>query len=196
MIALFNKVGVRHILIISILIVGFVSLALPQTFPSSSAKPQITRPSVKPSRGEPGDTYLFLSTYNDPDNIPPDFIQLVIDNKRHNLTPVSLKDDDYTDGKDYMIKLKLSEGLHLYYFEAANMNGSATSSAATIHIEDESEFTHLDVAYSLLIATVIILIPLLYGLYQLRKLTRILATKSNTDNHPRSKTRIKKDPKI
>lgn len=140
----------------------------------AAAEPELSRYSVTPRAGEPDDTFVFLVTYNDPENTPPEYIWLKIDNKKYTLTPVNTDDNNYTDGKDYMGKTKLSEGIHIYYFEASDGNNSINTLAFTLDVKSEDEFAHLDVVYAILFATFIILIPIIYGAYQFRKLVRNL----------------------
>jgi hypothetical protein len=138
---------------------------------TATAAPGIKRPSVNSSTGEPDDTFLFMMTYNSSENLAPEYVRLVVNGNTHELTTVNIDDTNYIDGKDYMYKLKLSEGLHVYYFEASDGKYNTTSVASTLRVKPKDEFQHLDVAYSLLIATVIIIIPVCYGIYLLKKLT-------------------------
>jgi hypothetical protein len=125
---------------------------------------------VTPRTGEPDDELLFLITYIDTENKAPEYVRLVVDNKKYEMEQVNPTDLNFSDGKNYKTKIKLAEGTHIFYFEASNGQESTSSLAATLQIKPENQFTHLDVAYSLLIATVLILIPMIYGLYQLKKL--------------------------
>ena len=169
---------IRFILVLKLsLFLG--GLLIISVLPSAAAANALTlsRPSVTPRSGEPDDNYMFLVTYTDSDNTPPEKIQLVVDNLNYDLTPVNVEDDNYIDGKDYMIEIKLSEGLHLFYFKASNNNQSTTTLASPIMIEKTETFTHLDVAYGILIATIIILIPLIYGLYLMKQIATSIKKK-------------------
>jgi hypothetical protein len=134
---------------------------------------------VTPTVGSPDDTYVFLVTYRDSENIPPKYIHLVIDNKISDLAAVSSADDNYTDGKDYMTRLKLKEGTYVYYYETSNGKENITTTAATIRVRTTSEYTHMDVVYGLLVTTVIVLIPICYVIILLRKIVKL---KSKTVN--------------
>jgi hypothetical protein len=92
---------------------------------------------------------------------------------------VTLEDNNYTNGRDYMIRLKLDEGIHVFYYTASNGTATTVSASLTIQIEEENLFTHLDVAYSVIFATVVIIIPIIYGLTQLRRLARTLEKVAN-----------------
>ena len=152
------------------LLICMVGLILPLIVTQCSASPSISRYSVTPRYGSPDDEFLFLVTYTNTENKAPESIYLVIDNKNYDLIPVSDEDLNYTDGKDYTVKKKISEGTHIFYFEASDGNETASSRANTIVVKTKDQFTHLDVAYSLLVATFIVLIPLIYGIYQLKKI--------------------------
>jgi hypothetical protein len=131
---------------------------------------------VTPRSGTPDDTFLFLVTYSDSKNTPPEYVKLIVGDKEYTLTPVNSDDDNYTDGKDYMVRTKLPKGTHIYYFQASDGNTVETSSATTIQIVENDPYTHLDVAYSLLFATFILLIPICYGLYLLKKIAKSMET--------------------
>ena len=154
----------------------------------------IPRGSVTPTVGSPDDTYVFLVTYRDSENIPPKYIHLVIDDEIYDLAAVSSADDNYTDGKDYMTKLKLKEGTYVYYYETSNGRENITTTAATIRVRTTSEYTHMDVVYGLLVTTVIVLIPFSYAIYLLRKIVK-LKTKTVNGMHQQEtihKGKIKK----
>ena len=167
MLYVINRFKIVIFIIVSILILILPSIS----FSSVLGAPEIAGYSVTPRSGEPDDEFLFLVSYNNANNEAPKYIRLVVDDRRYELNAVNLGDNVYSDGKDYMIKTKLSKGTHIYYFEAADSEGNTSSSATTIQIKEQDEFTHLDVAYSLLIATVIVIIPVVYGIVLLRRLT-------------------------
>ena len=137
----------------------------------------ISRQSVTPRSGTPDDTFLFLVTYSDSKNTPAEYVQLIVGDNEYTLSPVNTDDDNYTDGKDYMVRTKLPKGTHIFYFQASNGTTVETSSASTIQIAEKDEFTHLDVAYSLLLATLILLIPICYGLYLMKKIANNMKKK-------------------
>jgi hypothetical protein len=159
------------------------------TFPSVSAAsaPTHSRSSVTPRSGEPDINYLFLVTYSDPENAPPEYVQLVIDDKKYDLSPINDKDDNYTDGKDFKIKVKLSEGIHLYHFEASNGEQATNTLVSPIQIKKADPFTHLDVTYSVLIATIMLLIPLIYGLHLMKRIADNLSGNREAKVHKKNK---------
>ena len=161
---------IRHFIPLSMLII-ITGIIISCTPAPVSGSPEISRFSVTPRSGAPDDEFVFLVTYNSLENKPPDYIQLVTDHKRFDLTPVNAQDNNFSDGKEYIVKRKFSEGIHIYYFEASDGNQSTSSMATTLAVEAKNEFTHLDVAYSLLFATFLIIIPVIYGIYQLRRLS-------------------------
>jgi hypothetical protein len=162
----------------SILIILILILILFQ-LPIVSGTASFTRITVTPRGGGPDETYLFLTTYRDTENQEPSYVRLVIDDQSYDLVPVTLEDNNYTNGRDYMIRLKLDEGIHVFYYTASNGTATTVSASLTIQIEEENLFTHLDVAYSVIFATVVIIIPIIYGLTQLRRLARTLEKVAN-----------------
>ena len=161
-------------LISSILILVLVSNIV-SSAPTLSYLDRIT---ARSKSNYPEDEFVFLVTYVSPKNKPPLEIKLVIDNNKYDLLPENTLDLNYTDGKDYTIRLTLNEGVHLYHIEVSDDNGSYSSLANTVvvrsPVQDNQEYTHLDVAYSVIAATIIILIPMIYGLYQMKRLSNNL----------------------
>jgi mannitol-specific phosphotransferase system IIBC component len=108
----------------------------------------------------------------------------VVDADIYEMSPLN-NDDNYTDGKDYFIKLKLSKGTHVFYFQISNGAHSVNSLASTIVVEElseQSDFTHLDVVLGILVATAIFLVPLIYGTNQIRKLEQNLNKLANSNS--------------
>ena len=99
----------------------------------------------------------------------------MVDETLYDLQPLNPQDLNYSDGKSYFIRLELSKGIHIFYFEASNGNSTTYSKASTLIVNEKaSEYTHLDIAYSIVFATIIILIVVILGVYQLKKITRAL----------------------
>ena len=153
-----------------VLVILMVGVILISTLGHVAGGPELTRILLTPRSGTPDDTYMFIVTYKSAENKAPEYVQLVIGDKRYDLAALNEEDLNYTDGKDYIIKVKVSEGTHLYYLETSDGNQTTSSLANTLIVKAENQFTHLDVAYSVLFATFIILIPIIYGLYLLKKL--------------------------
>ena len=135
---------------------------------------EISRYFANPWSGKPGETFMFVMTYTNSENRAPDYVQVVVDGIEHDLTPVNPEQDNYTVGKDYMVRLKLDEGVHVFYFITASGNESVSSPALTINVKASDLFTHLDVVYGLIFGTIVILIPMLYAVYLFRKIARSL----------------------
>jgi hypothetical protein len=174
--------------ILPILIVGVIWI---NTLGQVAGGPELTRILLTPRSGTTDDTYMFIVTYKSAENMAPDFVQLVIDNKRYDLEALNEGDLNYTDGKDYIIKVKVSKGTHLYYLETSDGNQTTSSLASTLIVREENQFTHLDVAYSVLFATFIILIPMIYGLYLLKKLVDKLDKLEGKDSQMKERQRKK-----
>jgi hypothetical protein len=207
----------KRIFIIGFLSIFILTLSFSYIFPTLSifniaeAQPNITSPtnsnitnlppalygiSATPRSSTTDEPVIFLITYEDPEDVKPSLITIIIGNEKFNLQPVDPDDINYTNGKDYFIKLKLKEGIHIFYVKASDGVHNVTSSALTIKVitpSEENEFTHLDVAYSLLIATGIILIPIVYGIYQLSKLEKTLS--SLTDTIKKKEKRVRENKK-
>ena len=64
------------------------------------------------------DWFNFTLTYTDADNDAPQYVQVVIDNYRHNMSKVDSADNTYSDGVEYTYLTLLSAGTHGYYFLA------------------------------------------------------------------------------
>jgi hypothetical protein len=155
---------------------------------SSSSGPELIGYSVTPRSGTVEDEFVFLMIYRDHDNREPEYIKLIIDENEYDLDPLSSDDKNFSDGKNYFNKLKLSKGVHIYYFEASNGVNVTISSANTIIVNGEpEEYTHLDVTYSVLFATMVFVIIFIYGIYHLKKLSRSLEDISKKDKQKRNK---------
>lgn len=140
--------------------------------------PEITSYSITPTTGFTNEHIVFITTYKDIEDMAPAIVQVIIDGIEYNLDPVDKNDDNYTNGKDYFVKMKLSKGTHLVYFKVSDGNSNVSTTATTIRIiekDTENLFSHLDVAYSIFIATAVFLIPLAYGIYQIRKVERSIS---------------------
>jgi hypothetical protein len=152
----------------------------------SSSGPELMGVTVTPRSGTVEDEFLFMIIYKDNENRAPEYIKLVIDDNKYELKPLSSDDNIFSDGKNYFNKLKLSKGVHIYYFEASNGVNVTISSASTILVNGEpEEYTHLDVTYSVIFATMVIVIILIYGNYQLKKISQSLdrlSRKSDKDS--------------
>jgi hypothetical protein len=61
--------------------------------------------------------FTYVVNFTDPDNFPPLYIRVVIDEVSYDMLPADLNDTIYTDGKYYEYKTKLTSGTHKYYFE-------------------------------------------------------------------------------
>ena len=91
-------------LISSILILVLVSNIV-SSAPTLSYLDRIT---ARSKSNYPEDEFVFLVTYVSPKNKPPLEIKLVIDNNKYDLLPENTLDLNYTDGKDYTIRLTLN----------------------------------------------------------------------------------------
>jgi hypothetical protein len=161
---------------------------------TTSSAPELVGYSVTPRSGTIENEFVFMIIYRDFENREPEYIRLVIDEKKYDLDPVSSDDMNYSDGKNYFNKLKLSKGVHIYYFEASNGVNATISSANTIIVNGEpEEYTHLDVTYSIIFATIFLAILLLYGLFQLKKLAQSIDRLTTNKKSYKSREKLDKD---
>jgi hypothetical protein len=169
------------------MLISFIFLAS-----ATATAGDLSRPSVTPRTGNPDDSYVFLISYSDPENTPPENVYVVVNDKEHRLTPVDAADDNYTDGKDYTTKLKFGKGTHVYFFRAETGDGTVNSPAGTIWVREANIYTHMDVVYGLLVSTFIVLIPVLYTIFLLRKLVRVKQDSSQVNDRSDKKKPSKK----
>jgi hypothetical protein len=70
-----------------------------------------------PTAAETGELVTFRITYSDPDNDPPEFVSVWVDNTAYEMNLVA---GDPTEGATYEVILTLEPGQHEYYFEAGD----------------------------------------------------------------------------
>jgi hypothetical protein len=120
-------------------------------------------------------------------------VYVVVNNKEYKLSPADTSDNNYTDGKDYTTKLKFDQGTYIFFYKANTNNGTINSPSSTIFVRNIEQYTHMDVVYGVLTATVIVLIPLVYAIYLLRKIVILKyknKSESSTDDRvPKTKSR-------
>jgi hypothetical protein len=155
--------------------------------PKNITAPKITKYTITPRSGTVDDVFYIIVVYQHDENIGAEYVRLIVDDLAYEMTPLN-NDGNYSDGKDYFLKIKLSKGVHVFYFQISNGYQTVNSLASTILVtdpEEPNEFTHLDVVFGIFAATIIFLIPLIYGINQIRKLEQNLnrLANSNHKNH-------------
>ena len=126
--------GIRqsHRFFLIIILIAMIGVSATNFVTYAAAEPRLSRGSVNPHTGDPEEKFLFIVTYSDPENEPPDYVRLIVGNYEYTLSPVNPDDNNYVDGKDYMIRTRLREGLHTYYFEAVSGNHTVISPASSL----------------------------------------------------------------
>ncbi len=77
----------------------------------------LSSPTMTPNEGDTDTEFEFTVHYYQSENIPPEYIQLIIDDDFYSMDLVA--GENASDGT-YMVKVKLSEGNHTYYFSASD----------------------------------------------------------------------------
>jgi len=154
------------------MIATMIGISATNLVPHARAEPRLSRGSVNPNTGEPEEKFLFIVTYTDPENEPPEYVRLIVGNREYSLLPVNPDDRNYADGKEYMIRTRLHEGLHTYYFEASNGNQTIFSPASSLRCRSVGFFANADIMCCLAIATILILIPLICLSYHVHKMRK------------------------
>ncbi|MBN1389266.1 MAG: zinc ribbon domain-containing protein [Candidatus Thermoplasmatota archaeon] len=77
-------------------------------------------------------TYNFTVIYYDAENDPPSGgVFLVINSEKHRMSAVDPLDNNFIDGKEYFIVLKLEDGSFKYHFETASADPTSDQSFST-----------------------------------------------------------------
>jgi hypothetical protein len=136
----------------------------------ASASPALSSPKVLPTTGTSGDVFTFTVHYK---GDSPVSVTFYADNAPLEMQEVDPGDQNYTDGKDYFIRVNLEEGTTIYYFKATTAAGEETRTAATtINVQPPEglRVDHIDVV----LAVLIFLIPTVWGLVMFRRLSKDL----------------------
>lgn len=91
----------------------------------ANSNPRPERGGVVPEDGNEDEDFMYTVVYTDPDNDPPYFIDVWIDNQAYPMEKVNPADHDYTDGCMYHYKTSLSPGEHSHYFQMSDWIGYA-----------------------------------------------------------------------
>ncbi|MHA1251819.1 MAG: hypothetical protein ACTSRP_17650 [Candidatus Helarchaeota archaeon] len=90
--------------------------------------PKIKVFQVAPGIGHPSTRFKFVLNYSDPDNNPPDSINVIIDNSPYTMKQSDPNDLNYIDGTLFYVYKKLDFGTHSYYYEASSGSNLVNSS--------------------------------------------------------------------
>ncbi|MHA1231643.1 MAG: hypothetical protein ACTSPQ_13435 [Candidatus Helarchaeota archaeon] len=93
-----------------------------------SSPPKIKVFQVAPGIGHPSTRFKFVLNYSDPDNNPPDNINVIIDNSPYTMIQSDPNDLNYIDGTLFYVYKKLDFGMHSYYYEASSGSNLVNSS--------------------------------------------------------------------
>ncbi len=167
-----TRIERSHRFLLIMMVVAIIGISTTSLVSNAAAEPRLSRGSVNPHTGEPEEKFLFIVTYTDPENEPPDYVKVIVGNKEYFLSPVNPEDNTYSDGRDYMIKTRLHEGLHTYYFEAASGNQTVFSPASSLRCRSVDFLANADIMCCFGFATIIILIPLICLSYHVHKMRK------------------------
>jgi len=79
---------------------------------------------IPPTNGDASERYIFSVIYTDEENQAPNSIVISIDGNVYDLIAVDLSDVNYSDGKGYMLEIKLKKGMHTYHVEVEDEGGN------------------------------------------------------------------------
>ena len=136
----------------------------------ASASPALSSPKVLPTTGTSGDVFTFTVHYK---GDSPVSVTFYADNAPLEMQEVDPGDQNYTDGKDYFIRVNLDEGTTIYYFKATTGTGEEVRTpATTIYVQPTEglRVDHIDVV----LAVLIFLVPAGWGLILFRRFSRDL----------------------
>lgn len=103
------------------------------TFMPTNDDPVLSNGTVTPLTGDTNTIFNFTIVYIDIENDAPIKIQVIIENKHHDMIAINLGDTNYFDGKAYYYETKLTAGEYLYHFECADgYNGTDITSDITL----------------------------------------------------------------
>ncbi len=138
--------SVLMIFVATTLLLCVLLLAAQATGDGENSAPTIENFEVTPRDRSSRSEYLFTATYRDENNDAPRYMQVVIDNKSHNMRAVDTEDENYADGKDYYYRTHFKSNKAIYfYFKAGDMEFNVTSRVKTLYVEEIFEW-HFDIA--------------------------------------------------
>jgi hypothetical protein len=94
---------------------------------------------IQPANGDSSENYLFSAIYTDEENQAPNSISIYIDDKIYNMIAVDVSDINYTDGKGYMLEIKLKKGMHTYHVEAEDGTNKISTPSLSLYVAGENK---------------------------------------------------------
>lgn len=165
----------------------FLTLTLFMILVSTSAAentpPSLSRGNVSPKE-DGSTTYTFMVTYTDKNNDTPLKVQVVVNQKSFDMKASKPHDNNFTDGKEYYVTIKLSEGQAIYYFICEDSKGY-TAETQSITLGVSKNTSHSDILDYLtdyflpaifIVIMIFFFIPLVLIIFQLRKITKELSS--------------------
>lgn len=153
------------LIFISILI--FVSMTLPIIEPVQGEEERtvkLTHPGLQPGSGTDGTTFLFtIKATGSAEPASP--IEVVINDRGYMMNEVNNDDANYSDGKDFYHRQRLSQGGTVYFFRSGNT--TTTARILSVGESDRIQY-HYDVA---LIMSLLV-IPVIVGILLFRRIER------------------------
>ncbi|MEM2899289.1 MAG: hypothetical protein QXT63_00705 [Thermoplasmata archaeon] len=94
---------------------------------------------IPPANGDSSESYVFTVIYTDEENQAPNSISIYIDGKIYDLFAIDLSDINYTDGKGYMLEIKLKKGMHTYYVVAEDGTNKISTPSLSFYVAGENK---------------------------------------------------------
>ena len=96
-------------------------------------KPVLSGGKVSPSKGDQNTLFTFNVTYTDPDDDPPDFVELMINTSKFSMWKFDLSDIIYSDGVIYQYKGYLAPASYNYTYIFNSSDGIDTNSTSVFN---------------------------------------------------------------
>lgn len=136
------------------------------TQPQNSS-PVLRNESISPRNSKVDETVIFKVNYLDMDNDSATYVNLLIDTKSYPMKELDSDDTNYTDGKDFFLKMDFEKGNYLFYFEASDGTNTTTTMVNTFAVGDKYELQwHLDIA-AVLVVFIVLAVFIIHYLKQL-----------------------------
>jgi outer membrane protein assembly factor BamB len=85
-----------------------------------NARPSLIDAAVTPGEGNVSTEFNFTVTYSDPDNDPPDYVEVMVSGETYSMDPVNPTNLDYVNGVVFYCATELLSDNHTYSFKASD----------------------------------------------------------------------------
>ncbi len=139
--------------------------------PPTEERMELTNPTLTPTEGDTETEFTFTIHYRHLDDQGPVYVQLVIDGELHNM---NLSQGENPTNGNYAVTLKLSEGVHTYYFVTSDGSNTVRSDDQTTpdikaRGKDGSDKTSMDWLIWVAVIIIVIIIVIILLLIFLKK---------------------------